>query len=137
VFVYGTLRKPIGHAMHHVLDRVARFVGDANVHGVLYDLGTYPGLVTDEDDGDLVIGEVYVLVPERAEAALADLDAYEGCAPADALPHEYRRERVQVTLVDGSRIAAWTYVLNKPRTGLTRIAGGDYLVWRRGGAHGR
>lgn len=134
VFVYGTLRKACGHEMHRMLEHAARFVGDATVCGTLYDLGAYPGLVVAGEHADLVTGEVYALDPAREDATLAVLDEYEGCAPRDVTPREYRRERVQVTLVDGPTIAAWTYVLDRDPTGLMQIEGGDYVAWRRGGA---
>jgi gamma-glutamylcyclotransferase (GGCT)/AIG2-like uncharacterized protein YtfP len=132
--VYGTLRAAFGHEMHRVLEREMQFVGDGTVRGALYDLGACPGLVLDATDGSLVKGEVYALVGDRAMAAVAALDEYEGCSAADAEPHEYRREIVQVTLADGRTLAAWGWVLNRSPAGLARITGGDYLAWRRGNA---
>jgi len=132
LFVYGTLRKACAHEKHRVLERAAVLVGKGTVHGAMYDLGSYPGLAIVGEDLELVTGEVYALDPDRMESTLAVLDAYEGCAAADREPHEYRREVVRVTLDDGSTIAAWTYVLNRPHTGLTRIPDGDYVAWRRG-----
>jgi len=134
VFVYGTLRRACGQEMHRMLEHAARFVGDATVRGTLYDLGAYPGLLVAGEHAGLVTGEVYALDPAREDATLAVLDEYEGCAPRDAPPHEYRRERVQVTLVDGSTIGAWTYVLDRDPSGLARIEGGDYVAWRQSGA---
>lgn len=132
LFVYGTLRKACGHAMHHVLERAARYAGTATVRGALYDLGSYPGLTAGEGHLDLVRGEVYALDPDRMQTTLAVLDAYEGCTAADPEPHEYRREVVRATLTDGSEISAWTYVLNRPRADLTRIPDGDYVAWLGG-----
>lgn len=133
LFVYGTLRKACAHEMHRRLERAARCIGNATVRGALYDLGSYPGLVISGDDVDVVKGEVYELVPDRAQATLSDLDRYEGCAAADPEPHEYRRETVRVRLVEGTELAAVTYVLNRSHARLTRIPGGDYLAWRRSG----
>ena len=76
---------------------------------------------------------MYALHPENAEATLALLDAYEGCANSDPEPHEYRRAIVQVRFDNGSQCAAWTYLLNRSHAGLQRIAGGDYVAWRRRG----
>lgn len=132
LFVYGTLRKACGHEMHRVLAGAALFVGKATVRGALYDLGSYPGLATVGENLASVIGEVYTLDPDSAQATLAVLDAYEGCAVADPQPHAYRREVVRVTLADRSELAAWTYVLNRPHTDLARIPDGDYVAWRRG-----
>ena len=134
LFVYGTLRKACGHEMHGILERAARFLGDATLRGALYDLGAYPGLLIGGEHANLVTGEVYALDPASAGATLAALDAYEGCAPGDTQPHEYRREVVQVTLADASTIAAWTYILNRVQAGLPQIEGGDYVAWRRGNA---
>jgi len=131
LFVYGTLRKAFGHEMHHRLERAARCIGNATVRGALYDLGSYPGLVISGDDADLARGEVYALDPDRAQATLADLDRYEGCATTDPEPHEYRRETVRARLVDETELAAVTYVLNRSHAGLTRIPGGDYVAWRQ------
>lgn len=131
LFVYGTLRTAVGHAMHQVLARAAHLVGFATVRGALYDLGSYPGLVMAGNHIGRVTGEVYALEPDAAEAALARLDAYEGCAPSDPAPHEYRRLQVRVTFEDGSEGDAWTYVLNRPHDGLPNIPDGDYLAWRR------
>jgi len=131
VFVYGTLRSALGHEMHRVLTHGARFIGDATVRGALYDLGAYPGLVTEGDDLERVSGELYALEPDDAEVTLALLDAYEGCANSDPEPHEYRRAIVQVRFNDGSQRDAWTYVLSRSHAGLERIPGGDYVAWRR------
>lgn len=131
LFVYGTLRKALEHEMHRVLARGARFVGEAALRGALYDLGAYPGLVTEGDGLDCVSGELYALGPDDAEATLALLDAYEGCANSDPEPHEYRRALVQVRFANGSQRAAWTYLLNRSHAGLQRIPGGDYVAWRR------
>ncbi len=132
LFVYGTLREAVGHAMHRVLARAAHRLGFATVRGALVDLGSYPGLVITGNDIGRVKGEVYALEPAGAEATLALLDSYEGCAPSDPTPHEYRRLQLRVTFEDGSEGDAWTYVLNRPHSGLRRIPDGDYVAWRRG-----
>lgn len=129
IFVYGTLRKALRHEMVGVLVREAHFVGEASVRGVLFDLGTYPGLVVNEQATGLVKGEIYALRAPSADGTLAALDEYEGCAPSDVEPHEYRRVLVQVTLADGRMLSAWAYVLNRALAGLTPIPSGDYVAW--------
>jgi len=119
--------------MHRVLERGARCIGNATVRGALYDLASYPGLGISGDDVDVVKGEVYELDPDRARATLADIDRYEGCATADPEPHEYRRETVRARLVDGTEIAAATYVLNRSHADLQRIPDNDYVAWRQRG----
>ena len=134
LFVYGTLRKALRHEMYAVLTRGAQFVGSASVRGALFDLGAYPGFVVDDVAADLVTGELYALHAPSVEDTLAILDAYEGCAPPDAQPHEYQRALIDVALADGSTQPAWTYVLNRPVAGMIRIPNGDYVAWRREGA---
>jgi gamma-glutamylcyclotransferase (GGCT)/AIG2-like uncharacterized protein YtfP len=129
LFVYGTLRRDLGHPMHAILKHAAHFVDEATVRGTLYDLGAYPALVVGEDHDQRVTGELYALELHGAPAALEALDAYEGCAASDPEPHEYRREILRASLADGSVLAAWTYVLNRPHGGLTLVAGGDYVAW--------
>ena len=84
IFVYGTLKH--GGLNHHFLAG-QKFVGEAGtVPGFrLYDLGGYPGMVTQPDDTAGVTGEVWKVGAD----ALVQLDALEGLA--DGL---YRRERV-------------------------------------------
>jgi gamma-glutamylcyclotransferase (GGCT)/AIG2-like uncharacterized protein YtfP len=117
--------------MHRILKRAAHFVDEATVRGVLYDLGAYPALVVVEDDDRRVRGELYALEPNGAPAALEALDAYEGCSAGDPEPREYRREVLHASLADGSVLAAWAYVLNRPHRGLTPVPGGDYVAWLR------
>jgi gamma-glutamylcyclotransferase (GGCT)/AIG2-like uncharacterized protein YtfP len=131
IFVYGTLRKALEQEMAGVLVREAHFVGEASVRGVLFDLGTYPGLVVNEQATGLVKGEIYALRAPSADGTLAALDEYEGCAPSDVEPHEYRRVLVQATLADGPVLSAWAYVLNRSIAGLTPIPSGDYVAWHR------
>lgn len=126
LFVYGTLRRDPSHDMFHVLARVARFLGEAEVQGRLYDLGAYPGIAL-TDDNRLVKGELYEIQPEHWREAIQRLDEYEGCHESDPLPHEYRRELVHARLNDGRRLSAWAYVLNRPIDGLPEISSGDYL----------
>lgn len=77
LFVYGTLRRGLGHPMARWLLAHAAYVGPATVTGQLYDLGPYPGAVLAR--GGRVVGEVYRL--RHGSPVLAALDAYEGCGP--------------------------------------------------------
>lgn len=72
IFVYGTLKR--GGSNHGWL-RGQRFVGAATTNPGfrLYDLGGYPGMVTDPQQGLAVEGEVW----EVDDAALARLDELE------------------------------------------------------------
>jgi len=123
LFVYGTLRRASGHRAHERLARAAEPVGEGTVAGRLYLVEDYPGLVAAPGEPARVRGEVYRLI---AASALADLDRYEGCDPLAPARGLYRRERAEVVLDDGRRVAAWVYVYNRPVTALRPIASGDY-----------
>ena len=125
IFVYGTL-KSSGPARAHRLLGPARLVGRGSVRGTLYHLGRYPALVRAGSDDRRVFGELYELPGAFAEMTLRALDAYEGA--------EFVRRRLYVTLSNGRRRAAWTYLLRRglPKTA-RRIQSGRFDA-RRGAA---
>lgn len=128
IFVYGTLRRDPSHEMFHLLAKHARYLDDATVQGRLFDLGEYPGMVSDESAR--VLGEVYDIDPAKWNDVISRLDKYEGCAFDDPKPHEYRREVVHARLASGAVLPAWAYVLNRRPPTEQEIESGDYLSWR-------
>ena len=130
LFVYGTLRRGVGHPMHQTLARSADFVGDGRLPADLYDLGDYPGIVLNPAAGQGVSGEVYELRADAAGPAWRTLDGYEMCGEADARPHLYHRQIVSVDLADGSAVDAWAYVLRRIPLTAVAVYGGDYLAWK-------
>lgn len=129
LFVYGSLLKKINHPLHKKLARHSDFLGNATTRGRLFNVGAYPGLALSGKETGVVRGELYQLRQRRL--ILSILDRYEGCGPQAARPHEYRREIVPVELIDGQLLLAWTYIYNRPTSGLQTIAGGDYLEFRK------
>ena len=125
LFVYGTLRRRAGSAMHPLLARYAAFVGEASYQGVMYKVGRYPGVVASENSGDQVWGEVYRL--RQAALVLPRLDRYEQCRPGLPERAEYVREQQAVRLSSGKWLTAWVYLYNRPVERLPRIASGDFL----------
>ncbi len=95
VFVYGTLRRGEQRDIN-LLRPQPRWVGSGSIRGVLYDLGTYPGVVLDagavEGAGGVVRGEVYAI----AAALEQVLDQIEEVWPQQT--GEYSRREVAVTL---------------------------------------
>ncbi|NET09468.1 MAG: gamma-glutamylcyclotransferase [Symploca sp. SIO2B6] len=130
LFVYGTLRSPINHAMHQMLADHACLVGIGFMHGRLFNLGTYPGAVFGGDKQAKVWGEVYRLKPEVCQHVLDILDDYEGCSTLDIQQaggkNEYCREQVSITLSYGQALLAWVYLYNRDTTLLDEIPSGDY-----------
>jgi gamma-glutamylcyclotransferase (GGCT)/AIG2-like uncharacterized protein YtfP len=85
VFVYGTLRRGSAGAMSIRFPN-SKFIADATVSGGLYDLGAYPGLLSNESKS-LVVGEVY----EVDDEILNQLDVFEASS-------NYWRKQVEISL---------------------------------------
>jgi len=96
-----------------------RFVCESQVQGVLYNLGSYPGL---KEGAGLVKGEVYeVLSPE----VWTVLDPYEDYFPEDEAGSLYLRKSIKLMDEPGY---AWTYIYNQEVDESSLIQDGD---WRR------
>lgn len=103
LFVYGTLKRAARGTPHELLEG-ARFLTDASMSGLLYDLGDYPGVYRNGGSDSRVSGELFGLSGDP-DQTLRALDRYEGS--------EFVRKRVFVTLSDGERRMAWAHVLRK------------------------
>ncbi|MEQ1659177.1 MAG: gamma-glutamylcyclotransferase family protein [Hylemonella sp.] len=118
VFVYGTLRRGEANDINR-LRPAPRYLGQARICGVLYDLGPYPGLVLGGTDP--VLGEVYAIVPELER----QLDVIEAVAPVPS--GEYARRHVELVL-DGRPLRCLVYEIDPLRvSGRPRITTGDWL----------
>ena len=115
VFVYGTLRT--GQANHSRL-LAGRPMAAAVLDGHELRLGAWPWIGPAE--GASVTGEVV----EVDGAKLAELDLLE-----DVAGGWYRRQRIPVTLADGTEVDAWTYLAGSVgRPGDRLVPGGDWLT---------
>ena len=123
LFVYGTLRPGLARGLTRRLTGDLEVIGGATVSGMLHDLGAYPGLVPGPG---CVRGELLRITDDER---LAAIDAYEDCGGTTAL---FRRERVEATLADGTRKAAWAYIYNRSPGQSRVIPDGDYAGYRRG-----
>ena len=114
VFVYETLKR--GQCREVCWPAKPLSIHDAEVSGVLYDLGPFPGL---REGVGRVSGEVWEFAPDDMPAVLAALDAIEGYSnsPSDL----YRRVAKSVSLGNQEAIA-WTYVLCCVPAGSPRVA---------------
>src|SRR5580704_5016787 len=99
LFVYGTLRSGSGNEWSRRLAANAEFLGKGRVAGVLFEIGSYPGMTPAQSEGDTVVGEVFQLADP--EALWPALDEYEG--------NEYERRDVPVRMDDGRLVNAWVY----------------------------
>jgi len=126
LFVYGTLRSAAASEWSKFLAASSSFAGAGRARGALFQLhGGYPGMTVRASDHEWVTGDVFLL--HNPDAALPSLDAYEGCAPGHAPPHEFERQVVSVELHGGPTIQAWAYVYAFDTRSLARIASGDYF----------
>ncbi len=119
LFVFGTLRPaandPFGRRARDRLAAESRPGGPAATHGVLYDLGRYPGLWP--VGAGRVLGNIVELA--APQATFAWLDLYEG--------GEYERVRRQVALEAGGEVGAWLYALRRRPTRAASVPGGDWM----------
>jgi gamma-glutamylaminecyclotransferase len=110
IFVYGTLKH--GGSNHGYM-RDQRFIGEALTapHFRLYDLGGYPGMVADENQGLNIQGEVWE-VDAEALKRLDELEDIEG--------GEYAREVIPMLApYDDTAIEGYRFLL--PVTGYRDI----------------
>lgn len=127
LFFYGTLMRPYPTLGRLGVEHLLAFQGWDTVPGRLYNLGRYPALAPGRG---AVRGQVFAL---SDPAALAVLDRFEDCRPADPANSEYLRQRLPLS---GRPASAWVYVFNRPTTDLALIPDGDwaahqgpYLAW--------
>jgi gamma-glutamylcyclotransferase (GGCT)/AIG2-like uncharacterized protein YtfP len=111
LFAYGTLqpaRAP--QEIRDVLKKI-RPVGKAVAHGILYDLGEYPGAVFGDQFSDSVKGQVFRLPHGAAErdTLLHSLDEYEGVNLQDPSRGLFVRRQLPVLLRNGRKITCWAY----------------------------
>ena len=115
LFVYGTLR--LGSKIEYAarLAKTARHIGLATMSGRLYRVAHYPALAPAQSKEDLVKGDVFEGVTEEV---LQSLDEYESA--------EYSRQLGEVTMEDGSTVAAYFYLYVMPTEQLAWIRSGDW-----------
>ncbi len=125
LFVYGLLRKGFGTDMSRFLEKNATWLGLGYVHGRLFDLGKYPGLVIDKKSEGRVKGDVYLV---RDPNVLKILDDFEGIGPGYTYPYEYSRVKGQIFLYDKS-VDGWLYEYAHELGAQREIASGDYAEY--------
>ena len=126
VFVYGTLRRGEQRDINLLLP-APFFIGYGKVPGVLYHLGTYPGLRL--GGSQFVHGEVYRIKPKLER----QLDEIEEVWPQQT--GEYNRQEVRVEFTglsvgygpDSGQTCLVYEVADKRTSGMPVIASGDWL----------
>jgi gamma-glutamylcyclotransferase (GGCT)/AIG2-like uncharacterized protein YtfP len=127
LFVYGTLRRSFQHPLAELLARHAKFVGRGIFQGRLYDLGSYPGVISSDNAADRVHGDVYEL--HQASRLLGQLDYYEEYHPGRPQQSLYLRKAVSIAVPAQPPLQAWIYLYNRSIQNQTWIESGDYLAY--------
>ena len=126
VFVYGTLRRGEQRDINLLLPTPI-FIGNGHIPGVLYDLGTYPGIRL--GGNCRVHGEVYQISPEVER----QLDAIEEVWPQQT--GEYTRQETLVELsvasageTSGLHQSCLVYEVSERRAaGMPVMVSGDWV----------
>ncbi|MEM1123934.1 MAG: gamma-glutamylcyclotransferase family protein [Bacteroidota bacterium] len=126
LFVYGSLMSGITSPIATYLKENSRFIGEGWVKGRLYDMGNYPGLVTDESTNTKVIGHIFQL--DDPNEMLPNLDHYECIGSDFSEPHQYRRETISVKTANQT-FSCWAYLYNWDTQNLALIESGNYLQY--------
>ncbi len=123
LFVYGTLMRGFHEDLQEKVG--AKLVGEGTIRAKLYDLGDYPGAkLAGSSSENLVKGELYRL--RDGEGASKILDQYEDYLPSAPRRSLFIRQLVTVTLENGRKRKAWTYLYNRPVDDAKLIPSGSY-----------
>ena len=111
LFVYGTLMR--GFRLHRLLAGQTEYLGEGEVPGLLFDLGSYPAAL--RGAAGSIRGEVYRLLDPGLRVAL---DSAEGS--------QYHRREVGVRMAGGGQVTACIYWYVGSVDRAVPIPGGDY-----------
>lgn len=122
LFIYGTLLEQ-DNAFAIYLQQNSTVYAKAKIKGKLYDIGEYPGTVTDTNGEGFVFGSIVLL---NDASVLKKIDIYEGYGVKQPKPNLFIRKKVQAE-TDTGIVKCWIYLYNLPVDGLHQIISGDYL----------
>jgi gamma-glutamylcyclotransferase (GGCT)/AIG2-like uncharacterized protein YtfP len=122
LFVYGTLRNEFSNPMAQFLQENATYLCDGNIKGQLYDVGTYPALIYNDNTDVFIKGQIFEM--NDIEQIFDVLDPYEGID--DEL---YIRQIIPIKLENQSFLPCWVYLFNRPVLFLKKIEETDYMEY--------
>lgn len=126
LFVYGLLMRGLERADFLNNPDKASFIGKAEAAGVLYDVGSFPGMIASQNGG-VVYGELYEL--HDPEIFFETLDLIEGYWPDQPERSLSIRKIISVATASGP-INAWAYLLNLPSESLPQIPSGNFRAYQ-------
>lgn len=124
IFVYGLLKSTYENEPARFIRKNCELVSRGWFLGTLYDIGTYPGAVYDEEATTKVFGEVF-RINQNKEELIRFLDHFEGVGSAFPEPNEYRKEIIPITTPEET-LNASCYLYNWNSDGLKVIESGRY-----------
>ncbi len=113
------------HALRSLLQKYGALETMAYCNGILADAGGYPGLWLSDKKEDIVRGELWNILEEKAPALFQLLDEYEGVHEREKA---YARTKLELrSCEDGHIFHAWAYVYNEQRKTPCKLFQQDYF----------
>lgn len=123
LFVYGTLLDE-NNQFGAYLKNNCHFFQHGKFKGKLYNIGNYPGAISEPDGDAYVFGSIFIL--NNPDEILKILDEYEGVGPELPQPTEYTRELIDIEAGDAFT-KCWIYLYNLSVENLALIKEGRYI----------
>ena len=120
LFVYGTLKQANEPNFEFILNKL-EYIGDGKIHGKMYDLGEYPGVI--ENNEKFVYGEIYRIQDQEMLFAIDDYEEVNRREPQKGL---YVRKLVKAIFEDGKEIEVYAYFYNKSIKNAKEIPSGKW-----------
>ena len=122
LFVYGTLLND-SNSYGAYLQQHCTLLQAGKFRGRLYDIGEYPGAISDVSSDQYVHGSIYRM--DEPEKILKIIDDYEGFGNDQEQPNLFLRILIPIETMD-AQVECWVYVYNLPVDGLLLITSGRY-----------
>lgn len=122
LFIYGTLLDADNEFGTYLRANSTR-IGKGYFPGILYDMGEYPGAISQPDTNKQVYGIIVALSGDTE--VLKAIDSYEGFGEAEEQPNLFIRQMMSVT-TGTAVINCWVYLYNLPIDGFPQIPSGKY-----------
>lgn len=106
------------------LNAKCSFYAEGRFKGRLYDIGEYPGAISDADGPYYVYGKIFLV--NDPDNVLKQLDYYEGFGADEVKPNLFTRERMLIE-TSNEPVECWVYLYNLPVNGFRLIKSGRYL----------
>lgn len=125
LFVYGTLMKKYTGYKPFNLEKYGKYICEGFIHGRLYEIDHYPGMILTNDPNEKVYGEFFLL--NDFKASIHELDEYEDFFPDDLENSLYVRQIEDINVKGREFKKAWVFIFNKDVDEKKRIISGNYL----------